>query len=309
MATDDVESAGLRSGLRWYQFSLRGLLLFTLFVAILLSILSVGWTVRFYEARVIVVRDPGTFSVISSPACIQFRYAVQDATIELASSDSVVEAVTQTLQQSAIHEIDGEKVEANVVRRHVVVNENAYLVNIIASSSAPEISKAIAATYFKTWFARMPVVKPTAMQEYLERAKVKEYGFSLDGFESDWRCLEQRLQSNEIGRLFPGEQPMSFYFQLLGDARDPAYVKAIYPYWNSCVKIAIAWFGIGSVAFGVNRWRCYRAYRGSSRAKTSGWPIGPEEDAGSQTDSRAAPLAGQTDAPSEHTFTADAMPT
>ena len=50
MAAIESQVAVPRPKLRWYQFSLRGLLLFTLFVAVLLSILAVGRTSRVYEA-------------------------------------------------------------------------------------------------------------------------------------------------------------------------------------------------------------------------------------------------------------------
>ncbi len=310
MCANRVESSGLRPLLRWYQFSLRGLFLFTLFVAILLSILSVGWTVRYYEATITVARRLPVFSDESPPVDFVFHNAVQDSALELANSSSLAEVVTRALRQKGIRKIDGEYVETHVVRRHVVVKDGGCLVDIIASSSDPEIGTAVAITFFRSWFAMPPAAKPMAMQGYFERAKLDyDSGLHLEGFESDWRNLERRLQSNVNQKLRAGDQPMSLYFALFGDKRESAHVRPIYPYWNSCRAIASVWLGLGGIAFVINRWNRYRLHRRSSCAKTNDWPLGPEEAAGPQTDSRAAPLAGSTDAPSEHTCAAGATTT
>ena len=161
MAAMDPQVAAPQPKLRWYQVSLRGLLLLVLFAAIFLSILAVGRTSRVYEASLGIHRQPLFWTPVPDGA-LKFHEAVQDMAVELAASESVMEAVAQSLQLEGIATIDSEDVSGPVIRKHIALKRVDNIETwgtcyyIVVSSSDSAISKAMAVAYFRTWFSMMP---------------------------------------------------------------------------------------------------------------------------------------------------------
>lgn len=104
-------------------------------------------------------------------------------------------------------------------------------------------------------------------QRCLERAKSKLSVSGFEDFEQSWRTME-KLGLFAVTVIPSSQDDPSKYcsacdFALLFGPRleNAVTVRPIYPYWNSCLAIASLWLGLGILAFGIDRWRRYRAYR------------------------------------------------
>ncbi len=294
MAAMESQAAVPRTTLRWNQFSLRGLFLLTLFLAVLLSILATGRTLQVYEATLMVERRPPSLTLVPPSVVISFYDAVGDVVIELSTSDSVMEAVAQSLRLKGIEKLDYGDVSGHALGRHISVKRisekspNLYV--ITASANDQGISKTIARTYYETWFEMIPKLAPTVKQRYLERARSEFSGSDLERFESEWQDMERSgyfsatparpLKSDPSSNetlysaysCFPSEaapvrtlksDPLGYGFGVLYDPHleNLILVRPTNPYWNLCLSIASFWLGLGIIAFGIRHWRHYRAYR------------------------------------------------
>ena len=267
MAAMESQGAVTPPTLRWNQFSLRGLLLFTLFVAILLSILAVGRKVRVYNATLWVARGNPSIWRFPSPALKYFSDATEDLFLEVAGSDSVMEAATQSLQRQGVDKIDYEDVSCHALRKRAAITGVGkvacrFEITITALSSDPEVSRTIAITLYKTWVSMIPKLAPTVKQRYLERAKSELSGSDFRVFESEWRAAEERGDFSAVPVLSTKKVPslIDFYCLLGGPVENAVVVAPIYPYWNSCLAIAGLWLALGIIAFGIDLWRRFRAY-------------------------------------------------
>jgi hypothetical protein len=257
MAATESQTAVLRPQLRWYQFSLRGLLLFTSFVAVLLSVLAIGRTSPVYKASLAIQWLTSAHCCFPRSADeLFFMDAEKDMAFELATSDAVMEAVAQSLRQQGVEKLDGEDISSQVLSRNIVVehaerNRDVYI--ITTSSSDPEVSRTIARTHYETWRGMIPELAPTMEQRYLERAKLVLSASDFPKFEFTWRDAMHAGYFSEITghsngppriMLMGGECPETF------DVGSP-----IYPHWNRCLAFAILGLVLGILAFGIDRWR------------------------------------------------------
>ena len=202
MSIRDLESAAVRAPLRWYQFSLSGLLLLTLFVPALLSILGVGRSLVHYEALIGVLRQFPAPHLIPHPAVGYFQDAVLDLDWEQATSDSMMESVAQMLQQEGIETIDGQNALGSAVRKHVSLERdgNSFFVRITARSNGPKLSKVIACAFFKTSSGMVPTLTAEAKRRYIVKARSEFSASELQTFESIWQDLESRPIGRSISR-------------------------------------------------------------------------------------------------------------
>ena len=267
MAGIELQAAVPRPKLRWYQFSLRGLLFFTLFVAILLSILAVGRTGRVYKVVLYVERRLPIVIHYSLPTHgeIYFWDVEKDVGIELATSDSVLEATAQSLRRQGVEKVDNENDSAQILQRHVAV-ENAskeypYFTFTVFSRD-PDLTRKVASTYYETWLAMIPILAPAVKQRYVDRAKLELPGADFQKFESEWRTAEKW---GALASLAPtSARSMPWRPFTIRDGERPenwSLARPIYPRWNLCFLIAILWFEIGTAIFVDSRWCRYRANR------------------------------------------------
>jgi hypothetical protein len=263
MAIDQVESAESQPRLRWYQFSVRDMLLLTTFVAIFFSILAVGWSHRVYIARIELKRRPLESTKELPHADFRYHEAVQDSAIETAQSDSMMELIVRSLRQERIEKIEGVKIDVKVVRKHVSLEDCACSCDITASSNDAIVSEKLVRTFYQVFSQTVPEVTPVVRERYRERARTafttsgspaedkSWWGSDLHDFESRWLAIERQHAE--------GEQPsetrsMSFYFNRLGGLRDSVPVWPTSPYMSSCVLLADFWLALG-IGVLINRWR------------------------------------------------------
>jgi hypothetical protein len=265
MATNETPSAKTQPPLRWYQFSIGGLLLLTLFIAILLSILGVGRALVRYDAKICTRWNFPIPHLLPSETEGYFDRAIWDSDVEYAMSDSMMESVAQKLRKKGIETIDGERVVGPTLRRHVLLEQyKTIYVDIIASSYDLSVSKSIACEFCDTWSNMTETLSPVVKQRYEEKARSEFSPYYLQKFESQWPELVNSF--TERRRLVTLRHAI-LVINVLGDHRDPAFVTAVYPYWTTCEVVACAWFGIGAITFGVNRWRRYSNSKSSARKR------------------------------------------